>query len=783
MLNLFKDVPEAVGNTGEVADRCNLELELGKFKLPHFDVPEGRTPDSYLQDLTVMGMRDRSLHNNKKYVDRLEYELGVIAKTGFATYMLIVNDIISWAKQRGIIVGPGRGSAAGSIISYFLNITDIDPIKHELYFERFMNPDRISPPDIDMDIEDRRRDEVVRYVSEKYGKDHVAQIITFGTMFARTAVRDAGRAMGVDLKVCDRIAKAIPMNMSLKDAVETVKEVKDEYRGSKELIDISIALEGVVRHASTHACGIVISDRPLSEYVPIQRSTSSDDFVTTQYDMNMVGEMGLLKMDFLGLRNLSVISDTIKLVKEQLGFNIDLDTIPYNDKVTFDLLKQGKTTSVFQMESAGMKRYMKELVPTEFNDITIMISLYRPGPMDLIPNYIARKHGKEKVEYLHPLLEPILKDTYGIMIYQEQLMAACRALAGFTLSEADTLRKAIGKKDTELLLKQESKLKNGCKQNGISSYVAEKFWQLILPFDRYGFNKAHAVSYATIAYQTAYLKANFPLQFMISEMNSDDNIERIAELLAELNDMGIKVLVPDINKSQYNFYGTGNIIKFALSSIKGMHSKVLENIIEKRKDGPFTSLLDFINRISDVGINKKVIEVLAKSGSLEVLHPNRHQLLVAAEPIVEFIKGGDLAPELVLPNISEVTVGKKLSWEKELLGFYISSNPARQYQDMIRRHGTLDISKLATYNRETVKIGGVISGVKKIILKNKASMYVITVLDSTGSTEVPVFSGVYEKNKQSIAEGNVVTVMCKIDRKRERNPLICLNISVIGSIT
>ena len=521
MVNKFKDIPEAISNTQVIADRCNVEIELGKIKLPKFDTPPSMPKITWLAELCNQGRLKLRLRG-KEYLDRLNYELEVIEKTGFATYLLIVHDMIDWAKKQGIAVGPGRGSAAGSLICYTLGITNIDPLKYGLLFERFMNPERISMPDIDMDFDDTRRDEVINYVTGKYGKDYVAQIATFGTMGGRSSIRDAGRAMGYDLKTCDRIAKTIPFMQTLSEALETSKELQAEYLNleSRDLIDMAIRLEGTVRHSGTHACGVVIADKPITDYMPV--TLSKEGNITSQYDMNAIGDLGLLKMDFLGLRNLSVISETRKLIKQDFGK--DLKGIPLNDEKTFKLLQDARTTCVFQLESSGMKRYLKGLKPNSIDDIAVMVSLYRPGPMELIPEYINRKHGRSPIEYLHPLLEPVLEETYGIMIYQEQLIKAVQVLAGFTLAEADVLRKAVGKKIKKLLDQQEDKFKFGCKNNGISDYVARKFWALVEPFNRYGFNKSHAVCYAMIGYQTAYLKANYPTQFMVAELNSCKDI-------------------------------------------------------------------------------------------------------------------------------------------------------------------------------------------------------------------------------------------------------------------
>src|SRR3989344_1127639 len=521
MAENFKDLPEAIENTAKIAERCVTELKLGTVILPDFPKPDGKTANDYIRKLSHERMVNRfpKEKQTEEVLKRLEYELGVIEKTGFADYFLIVADMVNWAKNHGIAVGPGRGSAAGSLVSYILGITDIDPLQYGLLFERFLNPERIQMPDVDMDFADARRDEVLAYLKEKYGADHVAQIITFGTMAARAAIRDAGRAMGFSYSFCDQIAKLIPFNPTqgmkegwLKECLEKVIELKSLYdhnEDAKRLINVAMHLEGVVRHASVHACGTVISKEPLANYLPLQLAPQDKTNIITQFEMHSVEDLGLLKMDLLGLKNLTIIEETIRLIKETKDVVVKIDQIPLDDKATFELLRAGDTTGVFQLEGSGMRRYLKDLGPTEVEDIIAMISLYRPGPMDLIPSFIKRKHGIEKITYLHPRLEPILKKTYGIGVYQEQMMQIARDLAGFTLPEADTLRKAIGKKIKSLLAEQQEKLINGMQANGIPAHTAQQIWELFPPFARYGFNKSHAACYAIIGYRTAYLKAHY----------------------------------------------------------------------------------------------------------------------------------------------------------------------------------------------------------------------------------------------------------------------------------
>ncbi len=544
MAEKFADLPEAVENTVKIAARCNVEIELGKIKLPPFPLPPGHDSESYLKELALLGLKKRyEAEPSQAIISRLEYELDIIKKTGFASYFLIVQDFVNWAKNQGIIVGPGRGSAAGSLVSYLLNITNVDPLKYDLLFERFLNPERVSMPDIDLDFDDARRGEVFDYARSKYGSDHFAQVITFGTMAARGSIRDAGRALGFSYDFCDRIAKLIPFNPNqnekigfLKKCLNDVDELRQIYNTNqdvKTLVDAAMRLEGVARHSSTHACAVVITPEPLIEYLPLQRATDSDDIIT-QYEMHAVDSLGLLKMDFLGLSNLTIIEDAIRLVEKNHGVKINIDDIPADDPETFKLLREGRTTGVFQLEGSGMRRYFQQLKPTRFEDIIVMISLYRPGPLGagMVEEYIQRKHGKKPISYLHPLLEPILKNTYGIIVYQEQLMQLANTLAGFSLPQGYVLIKAVGKKIRSLLEEQKEKFIEGTMKNSTDRKTAEKIWDFIEPFARYGFNKSHAACYAMIGYQTAYLKAHYPIEFMAALMNSaSGDVERAAFLI------------------------------------------------------------------------------------------------------------------------------------------------------------------------------------------------------------------------------------------------------------
>ena len=695
----FKDIPEAIENTQKIADACDLKIELGSSKLPQFKVPTGYTPESYLRELCEKGLeRHFGSQISKEHRDRMNFELSVIEKTGLASYFLIAQDFVNWAKNQGIVVGPGRGSAAGSFVSYILGITNIDPIKYNLLFERFLNPDRISMPDVDIDFADTRRDEVLDYVRKKYGHDHVAQIITFGTMAARAAIRDAGRALGYPYNFCDQTAKLIPMNMTIGRAIADVPEVSSFYSAdpaAKKLLDSASRLEGVARHASMHACGVVITPEPVVNYTPLQYVAGDEKNVVTQYSASTkssyVEKIGLLKMDFLGLKNLTIIQHAIKIIEKTKGVKINIEEIPLDDKKTFGLLQNALTTGVFQLESGGMKRYLKQLKPTTFEDVIAMVALYRPGPMDWIPDFIARKHGRKKISYIHPKLEPILKNTYGVAIYQEQVMQISQVLAGFSLSEADTLRKAVGKKIPELIQEEKIKFMDGCVENGIDRSIAERVFAFIEPFAGYGFNRSHAACYALIGYQTAWLKAHYPTEFMAALLTSDQNdIDRIAIEIEEARNMGIEVLPPDVNESFVTFAaicksGEKEKIRFGLGAIKNVGKNVANEIVEERKrNGRYKNLTDFVERIQIKDLNKKSLESLAKGGALDELG-ERNQLLTNVENILAYSKNfqrnqnsnqeslfGIGKVEIKLPEISLTTAEpapkmERLAWENELL--------------------------------------------------------------------------------------------------------------------
>ncbi len=799
----FAFVPGAAARTAEIAERCNVTLELGVTHLPHFEKPDGKSANEYLRELVMERFSDRFPKEKQtpEVLERLEYEMGVIEKTGFADYFLIVQDLIIWAKSHGIAVGPGRGSAAGSLVSYILKITDLNPLSYDLLFERFLNPERIQMPDIDIDFADARRDEVLQYAREKYGHDKVAQIITFGTMAARAAVRDAGRAMGLSYAFCDQIAKLLPpMNAKIKEAIVDIPELKELYEknaDAKKLLDTASHLEGVVRHASVHACGTVISKEPLTNYVSLQYPPQDKDRIITQIEMHGIEDLGLLKIDFLGLKNLTIIQDTLRLIEERRGETIDMSKLPLDDAKTFELLRTGDTTGVFQFESAGMRRYMKDLKPTVFEDLIALVALFRPGPMELIPSFIKRKHGEETITYLHPSLEPIMRNTYGIGVYQEQMMRIARDLAGYSLAEADTLRKAIGKKIKSLLDEQKEKLTKGMVKNGIETKIAKQIWELFPPFARYGFNKSHAACYALIGYQTAYLRAHYSIELMTALMNADaGDTDRISFLINEAKQNSIEVLPPDVNQSFVSFTPDGeDKIRFGLLAIKNVGAHITEVIIAERvKGGPFKDFTDFVTRVQDKDLNKKSLESLAKCGAFDSLEIERNQILENMEDIIKFTSalkkgtgngtmsslfGASAAPVTIKLTLkpaipAEMTV--RLKWEKELLGFYLSDHPLHAHEEKIKKAQAQPITdvRLIKSENQTVRIAGVIADVKKIFTKKGDPMVFARVEDfSPMPIEVVVFNSTYEKTAAIWEANNVIVVQGKISNRNGETKMIC----------
>ncbi len=780
MHSIFKDTPFALKNTLEIANKCNFVFDFSQTFLPRFPLPENISEDDYLKKLCYENINKRYPSCGKNIYERLEYELGVIRKTGFASYFLIIWDLIKFAKENNIPVGPGRGSAAGSIVSYILEITDIDPLRYKLIFERFLNPKRISMPDIDIDFCYEKRGEIIEYVARRYGKENVAQIITFGTMLARAVVRDVGRAMGFSYTEVDKIAKMIPASaghhITLREALKINPELKGRYDSDtniKRLIDVAIQLEGLSRHASTHAAGVVISDRPLIERIPLVRGPAGE--IVTGFDMESVEKTGLLKMDFLGLKTLTVINETVKIIKRVQKKEIDINNIPLDDKKTFDLLQKAETIGVFQLESRGMREILRKIHPERFEDLIAVLALYRPGPLGsgMVEDFIARKHGQKPIAYIHPKLESILKETYGIILYQEQTMQIVSELAGFSLLQADLLRKAIGKKIPEIMQEQRSIFVEGCRKNNVPSKTANAIFDLIEYFSGYGFNKSHSTAYALISYRTAYLKANFGVEFIAALLTSErNNTDKVVEYVNEANRMGIKVLPPDINESFTNFTVTpvGNI-RFGLMAIKNVGQAALESIIRTREKRSFSGFFDFCERVDSRTVNKKVLESLIKSGAMDSFGMKRAQMMVMLDRVLEknskrkFSSNQlflfDANPkEAEIPEIEEWPMTQILNFEKKLLGMYVSSHPLKYYSKLMSLLNVENISSF--YEKERggeVMIMGVIEKVKfTTTRKNNEQMAIVKIGDMTSAVEVFVFPRVYEKSTLCLIESKVILV-------------------------
>ncbi len=816
MAVFFNDIPEALENSEKIANECNVELEFGKFKIPHFEIPGGVDKDEYFRNLCFKGLEKRygikikNFDDIEKYseeenkiLSRLKYELSIIEKMNFIDYFLIVQDLVNWAKDNGIVVGPGRGSAAGSIVAYILNITNLDPIKHGLLFERFLNPDRISMPDIDLDFADTRRDEVIAYVAKKYGQNQVAQIITFGTMAARAAIRDVGRVLGYTYTFCDTAAKLVPFGFNLDQALNGVLELSNLYKTNeqaKKLLDFAKELEGVARHASVHACGVVIGKDPLIEEIPLQKAGQGENIIITQYEMHSIEDLGFLKMDFLGLKNLTIIENCLNIIEKIDGKKIDINKLTLDDPNVYKLLQKGDTVGIFQLESDGMRKYLKELKPTEFEDIVAMVALYRPGPMEFIPSYIKRKHKKEDVSYIHPKLEPILKNTYGIPIYQEQIMEIAKHLGGFTPGEADVLRKAIGKKIKQLLDEQEQKLISGMEERGISRATAEELWHWIEPFAHYGFNRSHSACYAFIAYQTAFLKKYWPLEFMAVLLDADQNdIDRISFLVGECKQMGINILAPNINESWKNFAALKEkqAISFGLMAVKNVGENVTEAIIKERQEnGPYKDFTDFIDRVKNKDLNKKSLESLIKVGAFDAFE-ERNKLLSNSENILNYIKaakksennnqqslfGGSessyKSKALYLEKAEPVSKKESLAWEKELLGFYVSGHPLDAVKGKLNGSTTVikDLDNVQT-TRDYI-VAGLIKSIKKIVTKKGDPMVFAQLEDFTGSIEVIIFPRTLNSYLDLVQEGKIVAIRGKISLRDGKTKLVADTIKEI----
>ena len=815
MRRLFPYAPEAIENTGKIAERCNVEIEFGVTKLPKFDVPDGYTAWEYLNKLCFEGLDKRYTDNKEELKKRLNYELGVIKDMGYVDYFLIVWDFIRYAREQGIMVGPGRGSAAGSLVSYTLGITKLDPIKYDLLFERFLNPERVSMPDIDVDFCFERRQEVIDYVVEKYGKDQVVQIVTFGTMAARGVIKDVGRVMDVPYVQCDTIAKMIPqeLNITIDKAMKANPELKKIYETDetvRKLIDMSRRLEGLPRHTSMHAAGVVISQKPVMEYVPLSRG--SDGSLVTQFTMTTLEELGLLKMDFLGLRTLTVIQNAEKLVRRDKGIELDMDKIDYEDKKVYGMLGAGKTEGVFQLESTGMKNFMKELKPGNLEDIIAGLSLYRPGPMDFIPQYIKGKNNPDEIHYDCPELEPILKATYGCIVYQEQVMQIVRSLGGYTLGRSDLVRRAMSKKKASVMEKErqnfvygnEEEGVPGCIHRGISEKTANKIYDDMIDFAKYAFNKSHAAAYAVVSYQTAFLKYYYPVEYMAALMTSViHNPSKVAEYILSSRKMQIEILPPDINFGESEFSADHGAIRYGLSAIKSLGAPMIRAIVEERKEnGKYQSLRDFIERMSGRELNKRAIENLIKAGALDQVAGNRRQKLMVYAEIVDAVNQEkknamtgqmslfDLisdeekeAYEIQMPKVEEYSKEELLSFEKEVLGVYISGHPLEEYEERWRKNITArtvdfqideELGTSKAGDGEIAVIGGIITNKTVKYTRNNKVMAFLTIEDLVGTVEVVVFPNDYEKNVQKMEEDSKVFIRGKVQGDADKaSKLIC----------
>ncbi|MDD3520436.1 MAG: DNA polymerase III subunit alpha [Actinomycetota bacterium] len=793
----FKDFPGSIENTSEIAQRCNLELKFNLDLIPPFDVPEGFTPDTYLEKLCFDSLKEKYPLVNDEIISRLKMELDVIRKMGFSEYFLIVWDFVKFAKENDIRVGPGRGSAAGSIISYLLNITEIEPLRYGLLFERFLNESRRSMPDIDIDFCYEKRNEVIKYVTDKYGPRNVAQLVTFGRMAAKQAIRDAGRVLEVPYSDVDKIAKMVPnqLDITIDSALEISGELKEIYDSSekiKKVIDTAKWLEGMIRQDSIHAAGIVISAEELYNYTPIQKESGED--IVTQYEMEHIQSIGLLKMDFLGLKTLSLIDKTLFLIEKAKKIKVDINNVDLDDKKTFEMLGKGECLGVFQLESSGMRDLVVKMKPSQFEDLIALLALYRPGPLQsgMVNDYIENKNSKKKIKYIHQSLEPILKSTYGMILYQEQVMQIASIFAGFKMSEADILRGAISKKKKELLEEQRIKFVNGAKNLNNDSDVAEKLFDLINHFAQYGFNKSHSAAYAMISYQTAFLKANFPVEFMAALLSIRmGSQEKVSQYINECKRMEIKVLPPDINDSFSDFKVVSNSIRFGLSAIKNVGLNVIEEIQEERKrNSPFKDFYDFCLRIDNVVLNKKTLESLIKGGAFDSLGHTRKFLVENFEKIVEKaqkIKKDRIAGQFslfeelqnseekdgitefsdIIEDNDEYDAVDMLSFEKEMLGLYISNHPLSEYENAL--DGLPQIASLADKSDNSVQtIGGIINKIKTIYTKKNQLMHFITFEDKSGSLELVVFPRIAEEYKDYIAEDNIVQITGKLDKKEYR---------------
>jgi DNA polymerase III subunit alpha len=799
MKELFSNLPVALTNTVTIANKCMFDISFGNYVIPTYPVPEGKNASEYLENICYEGLHNRYETVTTEIEERLQYELSIIKRMKFDDYFLIVWDFMKFAHDHNILTGPGRGSAAGSLVAYTLQITNVDPIEHDLLFERFLNPERVSMPDIDIDFPDAKRDEMIRYVQQKYGNERTAQIVTFGTLAARASIRDVGRVTGLSQKEVDIIVRHIPSrpNVTLMDAYHESKGLRDilkESTASRRVFDIARKIEGLPRHTSTHAAGVVISDEPLTEYAPVQSGQS--EVLLTQYSMDVLEEIGLLKMDFLGLRNLTIIERILQLIYKNTNEKINIDNIPFQNDKTFQLLCDGDTTGVFQLESTGMRKVLRKLKPSEFEDIVAVNALYRPGPMDNIPLYIERKHKESHVEYLHPDLEPILKKTYGVIVYQEQIIQIASKMAGFSLGEADLLRRAVSKKKREVLDEQRNHFVRGCKAQGYEESIANDLYDLIVRFANYGFNRSHAVAYSVIAYQLAYLKANFPLYFTAAILTSVvGNDEKTAQYVGEAKQKNIPILPPSINRSSYNFYVNSDKILFSMASVKNVGIAALKEIFSKREQKDFEDLFDFCVRVSMKKINRKTIESLIFSGAFDEFGKERSTLLASLDAAIEYseLVSEDDGPELFFPEelipkpeyveVAPFNETEKLNFEKEALGFYLSSHPIEQYKDLLMQYKSIPISTVKTTAARTrIHLGAYVTGVRIIKTKKGDQMAFVTLSDQTGDIDGVAFPEFYHSHYALIDKGALLFIDGLVEQRNEQIQVILNKVKPLDTL-
>lgn len=807
MQEALGEYPQALSSTLEIADKCNVELELGKTFLPHYQQPKEFTLEDYLENLCYERLSKKYDTVTDEIKERLKYELSVIQKTGFAAYFLIVWDFVHYAKSEGIKVGPGRGSAAGSIVSYVLDITTIDPIEHGLLFERFLNPERISMPDIDIDFCYERRNEVIDYVAKKYGQDKVAQIITFGTMAARAAIRDAGRVFDIPYGTVDKLAKMIPetIGITIKQSLDISAELKQAYEEdefTRKILDMASQLEGLVRQDSIHAAGVVIAANELTDHTPIQRKGENE--LVTQCPMEDIQKIGLLKMDFLGLRTLTVINNACETIKRNKGEEVDIEKLPFTDEKTFDLLRRGETIGVFQLESSGMRSLLKDLKPSIFSDVVAILALYRPGPLGsgMVKDFVERKHGKQAISYMHPTLETILNETYGIIVYQEQVMQIASTLANFSMAEADILRKAMSKKEPEVLKKQREKFIYGSALNKIDKKTSGHIFDLVSHFAGYGFNKSHSTAYAAVSYQTAYLKAHYPVEFMASLLTSiQDNKDKVAAFVNECSRIRIEVLPPDVNLSRSGFTAVKNTIRFGLSAVRNVGSSAIEAIVSARNEkGEFASITDFCEKVDLSVINKRCMESLIKAGAFDSLGYSRAGLLSVYEQIMD--RGGKRQKDMSSGQFSlfdtqetqdslfkedvpkeEMEKAQLLAFEKEMLGLYVSGHPLKGMESKLQANSDMHLLAIKEEKDGMVKkVAGIVSHLKSITTRKGDLMAFVTLEDMAAEVEVIVFPSLYQKYKEILAEDKIIAIKGKIDKKEDELKMIALEIAEINQV-